>query len=150
MKHFKFEIPADAVPTAWKPENMDVLGFVAYNGTTVDKKEIMNSEKISVNRFFPTGVKQAENNVSISSIYPNPATTSQTINVEYNMVNSGKVSISILNAIGQVVATPYISNDVRGEHTARFSAAYYGLTPGMYMVQISTEDGTMVQKLSIQ
>ena len=129
---------------------MDVLGFVAYNGTTADKKEIMNSERVSAGMFFTTGVAQVSNNVSINSIYPNPASVSESVNVEFNVVNSGTVTIKVLNAIGQVVATPYISNDVRGAHTARFSPTYYGLTPGMYMVQVSTADGSTIQKLNIQ
>jgi len=150
IKHFSFTIPATAIPVPWIPANMDVVGFVAYNGADALKKEVINAERVTAKSFFPAGVNQVKNNVNINTMYPNPATTADVVNVEFNIVNSSKVTVKVMNAIGQVVATPYISNDVAGAHTVRFSPSYYGMAAGIYTVLVSTVDGTFTQQLNIQ
>jgi len=143
-KHITFS--ADA---SWIHKNMKMVAYVAYNGTAAsDQKEIVNAEQANLGAVWPTSVANVTN-VNITSTYPNPATTTDVINVEYNAEQSGMVTMKVLNAIGQVVATPYNSNEVRGIHTIQWKASEHNLPAGLYFMQVSTASGSAVSKVNI-
>lgn len=137
------------VDASWVVKNMNLIAYVAYNGTAAaDKKEILNAEQVSMKSFFKTNVTNT-NNVKFLNAYPNPASTNDVINVEYSSPVGGMITMKVLNAIGQVVAVPYNSNEVAGTHTIQWKASEYNLPAGMYLMQVSSAAGTSVQKINI-
>lgn len=143
-KHITFT----ADPT-WVHKNMKLVAYVAYNGSAAsDQKEIVNAEQANLGAVWATDVPNVSN-VSIMNAYPNPASQNDVISVQYNAEQSGVVTMKVLNVIGQVVATPYSSNEVRGVHTILWRASDYNLPSGMYMMQVSTASGSAVQKVNI-
>lgn len=151
-KKITFTAKGGATPTGWVKDNLKVYAFVAYDGAAADdKKEILNIEELSIKGFFPTGVNDVKENVSIIGAYPNPALSSDLVKVEYNIKESSKVTMKVFNAIGQVVAQPYNSDEVEGAHTIHWRPSETGVSAGMYMIQVSTDKGaSMVQRVTIQ
>jgi hypothetical protein len=136
-------------PTAsWVKKNIRLVAFVAYNGTTVDKKEILNSEEIHLSSFFPLGVEEVKN-VGIIGTYPNPASISQVQKIEYSIKESANVTMKVFNAIGQLVAQPYSSYEVEGVHTIHWNPSNHSLTPGMYIVEVASEGSRQTMKVNL-
>lgn len=145
-KHIKFTPDA-----AWKAKQLRVLAFVAYNGDgtlAADKKEIINADQVYLKSFFPTGVEQTKAAVSMMA-YPNPARVSDVIRLQYNIEEGAKVTMTVTNALGQVVGAPYVSEETAGSHIIQWSAADYNLPAGMYIMQVSTPNGSQSQKVNI-
>ncbi|RYE25250.1 MAG: Omp28-related outer membrane protein [Sphingobacteriales bacterium] len=135
---------------SWNEKHIKIYAFVAYNGYSSAEKEILNSEEVSLKTFFPTGITTVKNPLAIERVYPNPATTSDVIKVEYNTIESANVIMNVMDVTGKVVATPYQSTDVAGSHTIQWRAADAGLASGIYIMQLSTGKNTFTQKINIQ
>ncbi len=145
-KHFTFTKD----PT-WEAKNLLLVAYVAYNGDAAsDEKQVMNAEEVGLGGTFVTSISNVTNNISINRAYPNPARTSDVIKVEYNMPENALVTLKVMNAVGQVVATPYVSADIAGTHTIQWRASDAGLAPGTYIMHLSTGKNSITQKINIQ
>jgi len=144
-KHFTFT----ADPT-WVLKDLQLVGYVAYNGTGADQKEVLNSEEASLGGKFVTGINDVKN-LEITNVYPNPAMQNDIIRMQYNTTADAKVNMVVMNVAGQVVAHPYASADIAGTHTIQWRAADHNLAPGVYIMQVSTDKGeTTTQKINIR
>lgn len=136
--------------SSWVKKQVRLVAYVAYNGTAAaDKKSIMNAEETTLGSFFPASVKNVNADANILSVYPNPATVNDVVKVEYNTPENGYVSMKVYNAMGQLVAQPFYSNEVKGVHTMQWKASENGLAAGTYFMHLTTPGGTKVQKITI-
>lgn len=127
---------------SWVKSQIHLVAFVAYNGDVASgQKEILNAEETSLAYFYPTGVNDANINISVLGAYPNPAAASDIVKVEYDLNESGKVNLNVYNFMGQKVAVPYATYETQGKHTMNWRAADFGLAAGMYMLEVATEKG---------
>ncbi len=152
-KHISFALATTGtVPDGgWVRNEMNLVAFVAYDGAaTADKKEILNAEELSLKAFFPTSINNINKQVNIINAFPNPAGINDLVKLEYTMMESGFVTLSIYNGLGQLVAKPYHSNEVSGAHTIPFRASDYNLASGTYILQLSTPSGNVSEKITIQ
>jgi hypothetical protein len=150
-KKVTFSSVTGATPTGWVNKNLHVVAFVAYDGDAAqDQKEIINTEEISHFQFtHPTAVADMKN-VEMLNAYPNPATASDVIKLEYNTATSAKVTLKVYNALGQLIATPYASEELAGLHTIHFQPSAHGVAAGTYFLHLDNGAATQVSKLSIQ
>ncbi|MBL7719106.1 MAG: T9SS type A sorting domain-containing protein [Flavipsychrobacter sp.] len=82
------------------------------------------------------------------AVYPNPSTAA-TAQIVYHLgSNNRSVVLSVLDVTGKVVATAALDN-TKGLHQQAIPGADR-LLPGMYLVHVSTDKGSMQQKLIIQ
>jgi PKD repeat protein len=92
------------------------------------------------------GVEEVEGLTSLD-LFPNPMNERATVAI--NLSKESKVSVSLLNTLGQTVQT--ISNNrslTQGEHTMVIEKA--NLTPGVYFVTVELDGNRKVEKLIIQ
>lgn len=150
-KHVTFSSVSGASPAGWVNENLKIVAFVAYDGSAAsDQKEILNAEEYSLEGAFPTTVSNVNNNIEIVNAFPNPAQTTDLVKVTYNTANSEVVTMKVFNMVGQQVAQPYVSNEVKGGHTIHWRPADNALTPGLYLIEVSSASGKQTQKINIQ
>ncbi|MDQ3110082.1 MAG: T9SS type A sorting domain-containing protein [Bacteroidota bacterium] len=106
-----------------------------FNGATFDSNE------------FNTWIGISNPNAEVVSFnaYPNPATDA--VNVSLNMVNNGKVSITLLNSIGQQVL---VENRelASGSNTILLNTS--ALPSGIYLVVVTTPSGNVTSKIVIE
>ncbi|HRO41355.1 MAG TPA: Omp28-related outer membrane protein [Flavipsychrobacter sp.] len=139
------------IPAGWVKKHIQLVAFVAYDGAVASgQKEILNSEEVKLSSFFPTSVNDLKDEVSFINTYPNPASANQVVKIEYNIEKSSVVSLKVYNALGQLVASPYISNEVVGTHTIHWRPSENGLTSGIYILELATENGKKVQRLNLK
>jgi glycosidase len=83
------------------------------------------------------------------SVYPNPVRQNAT--VEYELPESGRVNIRLVNITGQQVATIYSGFRVKGVHKISMGAeqGLNRLTPGTYLLQMEFGQRKLVQKLVV-
>lgn len=77
-----------------------------------------------------------------ASLYPNPV--SNQVNVEMNMVKAAKVTFNIVNVVGQQIGQPLVKNLTSGQNITNISTS--DLAPGVYFLNIVTENGSLQQK----
>lgn len=93
-----------------------------------------------------TGIKEVAFVSNTTSIYPNPASGNATINVDLKQNN--KVTITVLNLVGQVVETLNVGDVNPGKHA--YSLDLNKLNSGLYLVNISIGSKVVTQKLNVQ
>ncbi|MEN9523460.1 MAG: hypothetical protein RL065_1837 [Bacteroidota bacterium] len=130
--------------SSWVAKNIHLVGFVAYNGTAANNElEILNSERIDLNLFYPLGVSKIENKTAnILSIFPNPVLSNQLLNITYSLNENSNISLGIYNAQGQLICQPYNNiYDIKGTHTLSFYPSKFALSKGFYFINISDNKG---------
>jgi hypothetical protein len=118
---------------------LNTIRYILKNGTTQKDTLTFN---ITVGNV--TGLQELTNNKDKATLFPNPAQTQATIGL--TLVESSDVTITILNAVGQIVdrsVSPYNS----GKHLIRLDTKQWA--PGMYQVLLDTKQGSMQHKLMI-
>lgn len=85
----------------------------------------------------------ARMNLSLEQNYPNPFNSATSI--AFTLPAEAHVNLSVLNVLGQTVATLYDGDMEHGDHRFLFDAG--GLTSGMYYCKLSTPYGTVTRKM---
>jgi hypothetical protein len=91
------------------------------------------------------GISHPNAEVASFSTYPNPA--SDVVNVSLNMVNNGKASIAIINAVGQQVS---VENRELASGSNLISLNTSALPSGIYLVVVTTASGNVTSKIVIE
>lgn len=89
-------------------------------------------------------IVQLTNEVNNLRVYPNPAST--VLNVDFELNKADDVSITVLNTMGQVVATDNMSSVVGVQNTMLDVS---NLESGMYIVKIRTSDSETTRNVSV-
>lgn len=86
-------------------------------------------------------------NVSLSTPYPNPSSTSNSLSVDYFVKSECTVHIEIFSAEGMSVKTLINGFSTSGKHTVHIDTD--DLNSGVYLCKIITPDGSVVRKFTI-
>lgn len=91
-----------------------------------------------------SGVKE---NISVAyiNVYPNP--TSSNFNLDFTLMEDQDLNIELFNNMGQVVYTNRSGRLGVGSH--RFTVSTDDLADGIYMLQLSSDKGTITKRVSI-
>jgi hypothetical protein len=101
----------------------------------------------TVNYFGPTeaAVFRGPAREIVLSVYPSP--TSGAFTVECTLPDDGRVTISLYDLSGRRVATVYEGETAAGRQAFSFNAAM--LTPGVYLVHLDADAGTLTRRVVI-
>lgn len=142
------------IPAGWVKKNINVVAFVAYDGTAAsNQKEILNAEQYPLKYWNPLNVADITDNLHELNISPNPVKNNTAIKMSFVLQEDAKVNMEVLNSLGQVVSKPYSSFEIKGAHTIQWNTSEAGgnLAAGNYFVRLSTSKGdSQVQKLVIE
>jgi hypothetical protein len=83
------------------------------------------------------------NSFTLNQNYPNPFNPSTTIT--YQLTKSGRIRLTVLNVLGQEVATLVHEEQSAGSHSVSWNAS--GIASGVYFYQLESEAQTVVKKL---
>ncbi len=86
-------------------------------------------------------------NVSLSTPYPNPSSTTNNLSVDYFVKSECSVHIEIFSAEGISVKTLMNGFSTSGKHTVHIDTD--DLNSGVYLCKIITPDGSVVRKFTI-
>ncbi|MFT5512762.1 MAG: hypothetical protein ACI8SE_001160 [Bacteroidia bacterium] len=119
---------------------------IAYDGDYVHlvwqditaKKLMYRRGKISTVAGFESLSKASLN----ATIYPNPATNVLTINISDQSILNSKIQLN--NVLGQTVLSTTLSNNTNNHIPVGH------LTPGVYTLQLSNQNSTLIEKIEIQ
>jgi flagellar hook assembly protein FlgD len=91
------------------------------------------------------GIANIKAGVDAISIYPNPA--KDVAHIKFSLTAANNAAIQVMDATGRVVNTIASQNLTAGEHTVDFSTA--NLASGLYNVVITTDNGSVTERLSV-
>ncbi|MCW3085756.1 MAG: hypothetical protein JWP12_3122 [Bacteroidetes bacterium] len=145
-------VTAAYTPTAtqWRTETVGLNSFTG-NASVMIKFVGMSAygnnvyiDNINIANAAATGI--VENNaVNNISVYPNPMTNNAT--VDFNMVESNKVTVTLVNELGQVVINEDLGTMTAGEQKYALNAE--SLSNGLYFLNIKVGTSTITKKVSI-
>ena len=126
------------VPETVKETDLYMIAFVAEYNADVNYRTILNANEVKLTdvvEIDPTSIEEASD--VAFAIYPNPAT-------DYAMISSNATikEVAIINTLGQVVAT-FTANAENVQINTQ------DLAKGVYMVSITTAEGSAVKKLTV-
>ncbi|MBL7930982.1 MAG: T9SS type A sorting domain-containing protein, partial [Bacteroidia bacterium] len=92
------------------------------------------------------GVAESAYNSAMSSyVFPNPAKNNATVKV--NLVNSSKIQIQLMNAVGQVISTTSMQGQA-GVNSISLNIS--GVSSGIYFVSVKVDEAVGTKKLVIE
>ena len=106
-----------------------------------DLKELWDNGEL------PNSVSSIDMGIYEFSVYPNPTTSD--LNIKFELQNSSKVNISIMDISGRVVSTVLQNELSAGTHVYSHNVSTQ-LSKGMYFITLQTEQGMITQKLVVQ
>ena len=95
-----------------------------------------------------TSIETPKRLTSSLRTYPNP--TSSIINIEYSLGAESDVNISLYNVKGDLVSHTDIGSMSKGIHTFKLGLSYNRLSPGIYVMQLKTDNSIQTNKIIIQ
>jgi hypothetical protein len=119
---------------------LNTIKYILKNGTIQKDTLTFNITVANV-----TGLHEASNSKDKISLYPNPASHISSLSLE--LTQNENLSISVVNAIGQIVYGESLTNLQAGNHVVNFNTESWA--SGIYNIKISTNDGTTNRKLVI-
>ena len=142
---------SEYVPTSaaqWRHETVSLTAYsndrdvlIRFKGTSAQGNDVYVD---NVNVAAPLGIDE-QTNVSSLSVYPNPMTNNAT--VLFNLAEPSKVTIALINELGQVVINSELGNLSTGSQN--YSLNTETLSNGLYFLTIKTQAGTITRKVSV-
>lgn len=137
------------LPFDFKPTNMELwhLGSDGYPIGDLNwfGDDVVAAWEAGEDNTLPTSVDKFQVEGLELKTYPNPF--SSTTMISYNLPSDGKVSISIYNVSGALVAQLVNEQQSIGEHEIVFDAA--NLSSGIYFCKVQMGSYNQVEKMSI-
>ncbi len=130
------------VPVGYNENKMSAIAFVNYYDAN-GRREILNAEE---HENITVGLKEIQKkSVQQISVYPNPSLGLTA--AHFNLLNEDRVSLSVINMIGENIFSIESQNYTAGEHALFFDTA--NLPAGIYNVTLQTSNGAISQKLIV-
>lgn len=95
---------------------------------------------------YPLGVSDAANNLSVNSVYPNPANANA--NIHFFLENSSNLEINVVDIAGKQIQSVYNGSMTQGHHDMQLNTS--NLPSGIYFVSMVAANGSpVVSKLVV-
>jgi Secretion system C-terminal sorting domain len=132
-----------------KPHNISLAAYAGQKIFIAFLHDADDDNLISIDDILVYGdgtVNVDENKATVEvAMYPNP--TNDVVNLNFNVVRSGPVSLEVYDLAGKQVDKLNIGARMKGQHTYQFSVA--GYPAGSYMVSLRTLDGVKTLNLAV-
>lgn len=133
----------------WRAETVSLASYIGQ--TNVMIKFVATSQygnnlyvdDINITN-LSTGIEEQAGATDVT-VYPNPMTNNAT--VQFNLIESNNVSITLVNALGQAVITENLGTLNMGEQNYSLNAE--SLNNGFYFLNITVGNNTITKKVSI-
>lgn len=135
--------------TQWRSETVDLNAYANKPNVLVKFVGISGYgnniyvDQVNLTAGF-TGVKDIDENFKSVELFPNPATSQTSVNV--NLANASEVTVTVVNNVGQIIFQT-VSGLQAGSNTVDIDTKAYAA--GIYNVVVATENGSVVKKLSV-
>lgn len=123
--------------------------FICPDRTITAKDQATASTLVSMRNAckpFTTGIEKLNTQVSSMLVYPNPA--SSVANVEFTLAQGCKVTIEMINTIGQTVSTQSLGSLSAGDQ--KVTLDLNTLSNGLYFVNVITDNNRIIRKISVE
>lgn len=136
---YNYTFPAVTIPATWNVLKMKAIVMLISNA---DGK-VLNTQNIPLAN---VSIAEKFSGVNSVDVYPNPATS--VVNIHFNLAEQqSNFTIEIVDMMGKVVKT--INKKMLAAGTYEIPTSTAELASGMYLVKISTDNGSVTERLSV-
>ncbi|MEI6487637.1 MAG: T9SS type A sorting domain-containing protein [Bacteroidota bacterium] len=140
---------APATAADWRHETVGLSAYAGQAAVLVRFKATSaygnNLYVDNINFSTSSGIQEIGNNVEYVNIYPNPVSDEAT--VSFSLTVSNDVTISLMNALGQVVKTDNLGKLASG--LANYTINTSTFNNGLYFLNINVGGTTITKKVTI-
>ncbi len=140
QKTFTYTVSASYTGIPAVLSDLDITAFISEDGG----KNIINVAKVPITT-SATGVNEVKELVNNVNVFPNPALS--VANVNFNIVESNNVSVTLSNLVGQIVFTANLGHLKAGAHTYPLDASK--INSGLYLISVRAGGTTITKSISI-
>jgi len=142
-KNYPIAMNFDNVPGAVEVRDLtgNLLGTASNGGSVIIRDRHVTSVVLSLK----SGAAQDASGYSLEANYPNPFTA--VTNINYAVPAETFVTITVTNALGQIVGTPVSTVVAAGSHSTTFDAS--NLADGTYFYTIRAGNFVQTQKMTV-
>ncbi|MDD5571428.1 MAG: family 16 glycosylhydrolase [Bacteroidales bacterium] len=105
-------------------------------------------DNISMTKVIPSGIVNIQGNKNSLLVYPTPA--AENINIDFNLSKTGNVILTIYDLEGKALNILYNKITNAGEHHLDFNFLRNEFAPGVYFLQMKTNEYTTFKKIVLQ
>lgn len=135
---YSYTFPAITVPSTWNINKLKAI-VLLING---DDESVLNTNNVTVTK---QSITEKAAGVSGIDVYPNPA--SEVLNTRFSLDHASNVNVQLVDMLGKVVKNIQSSDLTPGTYDVATKVT--DLASGIYVVKISTDNGTITQRVSI-
>ncbi len=123
---------------------LDLCTAYEFRIRTICEFALGTYEEFTISTACLDGTSEPEAGVYEWSIFPNPF--DERLSVDFILAQAGDVSLTVMNAAGQVVMRQMLGYAFAGQQRVELEEAR-GWSDGVYFVQLTTAEGSVVRKV---
>jgi len=133
------------IPTSWDESQIYVIAFVAYfGGSNPANYQILNAERVKMNNLV-TGIEDFAKDEASLKVFPNP--TANLTNLSFNLSESKRVSLEVVDITGKRLIQEEMGQMVQGNQFIELDVA--NLAEGFYFLNLRLGEEVITKKISI-
>lgn len=144
-KTFTYVIPAE-----YDESQISLVGVIQRYGADINiDREIVNanSQHLDLDEEDPTSsLNGIENNILDLIVYPNPI--DETSKIEFYVKETGTISCSIYNSLGEEVAIVFNKTFTQGEY--KMNLNHFNLGSGIYYLRFNQNQSSQIEKICVK
>ena len=131
--------------SAWKDNDISLVGFVSYYNVNTAQREVLNSVEVKLNNLMTTSISEINKDVKSLNVYPNP--TADIANVVFDLSKAAPVSLIVRDIAGKEV----MSNNFGTLNTGvqRITINSENLSNGIYFATVQIGKELVTRKISV-
>lgn len=133
------------VDTAFHDQHLSLIAFVSSYGSTKAEKYILNANEVEVTSSFSTGLKHVQPEMPAVEVFPNPA--SGILYINYPAIRKETISMQLIDINGKQTGPAKAFQVAPGLNQSKMD--FTGFAPGIYILQLTTDQGTLVKQVQI-
>lgn len=133
-----------SIPTTWDVNEIDIVAFVGYYGTSVNDREILNAGKAKLTSLV-TNISEVKADLESLNVFPNPSNNIS--NLKFNLSQSSSVNIELRDLTGKLILQEDYASMSKGNQLIQLNVA--DLKAGIYFVRLNINNQQITRKISV-
>lgn len=136
---YNFSIPAN-----WDENEIDIVAFVGYYGSSVNDREIINAGKAKLTSLV-TSINEVKADLESLDVFPNPS--NEISNLKFNLSQTSAVNVELRDLTGKLIFREDYASMSKGNQLIQINVS--DLNSGIYFVNLRIGDQQVTKKISV-
>lgn len=132
------------IPAGWDANEIDIVAFAGYYGTSVNDREILNAGKAKLTGLV-TGINDAKSDLESLEVYPNPS--NEISNLQFYLSKQNNVTVELRDLTGKLIMSEAYTSLSKGNQLIQLNVNE--LKAGIYFANLIIGGEQVTKKISV-